>query len=122
MAGNSWQQPVSGEPSWGSMHPHLETIVDTYDPTTTNDITVTCTNVPTGTKAIFGWFRFYSTNARYLSIKDASANTWSKGQNIAANNAYGYFCVPLDSGKQFKYAVNNTDVSVVDIIMCGYFI
>jgi hypothetical protein len=125
MAGNSWQQPVAGEPSWGTPHTHIEALVDAYDPAATTDYTVTVANVPTGTNGIGGWCDVLSatTAGRSLYIKDASANTWTRISSIStAIPGRGRFLVPLNASKQFKWAVSGTDVNAVTIELTEYYI
>ena len=125
MAGNSWQQPVAGEPSWGSPHTHVETLVDSADPASTGNVTVTCSNVPTGATGIFGFCSVLSatTAGRALFIKDSSGNIFAGSRNpTTAIRGYTSFQVPLNSSKQFLYSVDNADVNDVDIFMGGYFL
>ena len=123
MAGNSWQQPVAGEPSWGSPHTHVETLVNAANPGNTSDVTVTCTNVPTGTKGIWGYATIGGvTTGRVLNIKDSSGNVWRAIYEAYGTTGEGSFFVPLNSSKQFLYNVDNADVSAVSIHLRTYFI
>jgi hypothetical protein len=124
MAGNSWQQPVSGEPSLGTPHYHAATLVDNGDPAVTTDITVTVSDVPTGTKAIYGYCAFSSSTAGHtLQIKNSGGTVCSQSR-IQVNGQYMEFpfIVDLDSSKQFKYAVSNAAVNGVYILLRFYFI
>lgn len=125
MAGNSWQSPVADEPSWGTPHTHYETLISDVDPASAGNATVTVTNVPTGTRGIFGYTVFISTATagRILYIKDSGGNIYAEPRNpTTAIYGYSTFSLPLDSNKQFIYSVNNADVDHVYIIMNGYYL
>lgn len=122
--GNSWQQPVTGEPNWGEPHAHVETIVNAANPASTSTYEVTVTNVPQGTKAIAGYTSMLSSNAgRLMNIKSMAGDTWVTLSN-PTNAIYGYswFEVPLDSSKKFYYEVTSADVSAVNIYLREYFL
>lgn len=124
MAGNSWQQPVAGEPSWGTFHTHFEELVNT-DPSSTGDQTVTCTNAPTGTNGIVVRITISSatTAGRYVDVKDSSGNIWYRCANPStAIGGRGETLVPLNASKQFLWSVPNVDVSSVILVMLGYYI
>jgi hypothetical protein len=124
LSGNSFQSPVTSEPSWGTSHVHVETLVNAADPSGTGDTTVTCTNVPTGATGIAGYATVLSatTAGRTLTIKDSAGNTWMTIKNpTTAIAGTATFEVPLNSSKQFLYAVDNADVSAVSIFLRKYF-
>jgi len=125
LSGNSWQSPVSGEPSWGTPHTHVETVVNAVNPTGTGNTTVTCSNLPTGTKGIEGYFEILSATTAYRIgyIKDSAGNTWSIAYNpTTAFRGRAWFKVPLDSSKQFLYSVSDADVSEFSIYLRDYYI
>lgn len=124
MAGNSWSQPVAGEPSWGSPHTHVETLVNNFDPSSTGNYTVTCSTVPTGTTGIYGFCYVKSAtgSGRIIYIKDMSGNVWAQTLNPSTSDGgYISFMVPIDSSKQFQYSVSNADVNIVYIYQCVYY-
>jgi parallel beta-helix repeat protein len=126
LSGNSWQSPVTLEPSWGSKHTHVETLVNAVNPTGTGDTTVTCSNVPTGTRGIAGYFEILSASTAYRMgyIKDSDGNIWSIAYNptTASPRGRAWFEVPLNASKQFLYSVSNADVSEFSIYMREYYI
>jgi hypothetical protein len=107
------------------MHTNVATLVNAVDPASTGNVTVTCSAVPTGAKAIFGRCSQNSATAgRILNIKNtAGTTTYAECINGAAAQ-YGAltFVVPIDSNKQFAYNASNADMAVVYIVQLGYFI
>jgi hypothetical protein len=120
---NTFQSPVPGEPSLGESHYHYEELVS-VDPASTADQTVTVANVPAGTKAIEGRMRVLSntTAGRTLSIKDPTDGNVVDYVSNPTTAIYGrsHFKVRLNSSRQFIWSVDNTDVSLVGIVMTFY--
>jgi hypothetical protein len=123
MMANSWQSPVAGEPSWGTLHRHREVLVSA-DPASTGSSIVTVTNVPSGAKGIDGYMSIGSgTAGRLLQVKDVAGNVWSAITNpTTAIRGFSSFRVPLDANKQFVWNVDNADVTSVLITMTTYFL
>lgn len=125
MAGNSWQQPVAGEPSWGTFHTHKETLVNSVNPSNTVTTTVTCASVPWGVVGISGYARVYDNgNTKYiLYLMDEDDDIWATIRQYNDNTSgYGHFMVPLDENKRFYWWVSNAGVDAVDIFMRGYWL
>jgi hypothetical protein len=124
MPGNSYVQPVAGEPSWGTPHTNVAQLVSGVDPASTGNVTVTCSTAPTGANGIFGRVSQTALTAgRVVNIKNVSGTTYAECINPAAG-LYGAqtFVVPIDSNKQFVYNASNADVASVYIVQLGYFI
>ena len=128
MAGNSWQQPVAGQYSVGSLHYCTSvTVVGGADPASTGTwVTSLSAHTPEGCKAVDLRLIVGSgtTAGRTLSIRDPG-DAWST--IIASNpstsvqgrgNGVGF----LDSSRNLRWTVNNSDVDSVSIILNGYYI
>ena len=124
MAGNSWQQPVAGEPSAGTFHPKYALIMNNVDPADTNwhEVDISA-SVPVGTKAIFVTGQFTTTVATNYQMSNANGGS-SYIVNVAATNGYGGVCgiVPVSSTRTVWYKVGNAGVSGIYTYMSGYFI
>ena len=125
MAGNSWQQPVAGEPSCGTPHRKYNLALD-VDPASTAVQTLDLSAlVPVGTKAVAVMLVMQSTNAGdYLRICD-SGNTEIYGYALAqVANVYcsGYCIAPVDSSRYIYWVINNARVVVARIYLQYYFI
>ena len=118
-------QPNLQYPSWGEFHgKFVGNIVADTDPANNNDVTVTVTNVPTGTMGIMISARTQSgTVGRVLRIEDADSTTWWRVRTQVVDvRVEGTGLIPLNSSKQFIWSVNNADVDSVIIDQLGYWI
>jgi hypothetical protein len=113
--------PVSGEPSFGTWHVHIEEI-ENSDPPDTNDHIVTVTNAPVGATMIAGIYTIVSGTAGHIGyIKDMVGNLWQVLKlAVGSSSYYQWFEVPLDSNKQFKWSVSNAGVTNISIEMRKY--
>ena len=115
-------QDNGNEPSWGDFHTKIATLYD-GDPTTATEQTITVSDVPAGAKGVYGYCRVGSatTAGRYLAIRDSDSNNWAVTRNISTSlTGYTSFIVPLNSNRQFKWAVENADVNDCAIYLRGY--
>jgi len=126
---NSWQSPVAGEPSLGTLHPltnWTEKPVDGVDPTTTVLQTIDCTSyVPNGCRAVHVRCAMVaSTAGRGLWIRDpdnlkTTVNCMNTSTTIESTaDGIGY----LDASRNLYWKVDNTDVTSVSIWLTGYYI
>ena len=125
MAGNSWQQPVAGEPSLGTLHKHFNAILG-VDPGDTNWHAVDCSGqVPVGCKAIQVSASLTSAGG-VRNVKFSSASAGDEDMNIhmsvTGQRQWGDGVLYLDSSYQFWYQVDNADVSNLLVRITGYFI
>ena len=123
MAGNSWQQPVAGEPSWGTPHTHKVILVNNYDPGTLT-VAIDCSaQVPVGTKGIYihGYFTAAALNA--LAIRDTGGTDWIYASNKVAGGITDYAgIVELDANRSFTMVYSSTNISGSYMWMNAYFI
>jgi len=127
MAGNSWQQPVSGEPSWGTFHPHFKEFVLNTDPASTAVQTLDLSaEVPVGTKmvAVIVALRSSSDNSEaYVYNNSSGTQLW--GYTSAPHNgqyAGGLEFAPVDSSRNVFWGVSTTTVNSLQWRMLGYWI
>ena len=125
---NSWQQPVAGEPSCGTLHLCPFTQVLSTDPADTSihalDLSAV---VPVGTKAVFIEARIASatTAGRNLLLYAADGTTpqWLvRNPIVSASNWPGHGVAYLDASRNMYWQASSTDVSSVVIAVMGYFI
>ncbi len=129
MAGNSWQQPVAGEPSRGTLHNvtgYVIKVVDAFDPTTTATVVTDLSSyVPAGCSAVALRTSVVSATAgRNLWIRDPSDLQTSHGctNETAGGTGRGDGIGYLDSSLNLRWKVDNSDVSSVTIWLTGYYI
>jgi len=128
MAGNSWQQPVSGQPSLGTLHYCASTVlVNNVDPAGTGVTAVDCSgSVPVGCKAIHiqCHVRSNTTAGRTLRIHDSDGSTqrWDVAEPVVNIYACGSGIAYLDASRNMYWSASNADVNLVYIAMDGYFI
>lgn len=117
-------QPVSGEPVWGEPHSHYA-ILENSDPgETAEQSTDVSSEVPAGTKGIFGRM-----TARSIGVEDSLLILDGTGGDIVSMiftsvaNIYckSQFVCPLDSDRKMYWYIDNNDINYIDIIMAGYF-
>ena len=136
MAGNSWQQPVEGEPSLGT--PHATGYANRSDglvvSTSTNtagtwSAAVTMPNVPSGARAAWCMANCYKASVTpILTVEAASGCTLDNtttGTNfrkyvfltssVAGSGQWGLIKIHLDSAGQFKWC---TTVSSSTVQIC----
>ena len=125
MAGNSWQQPVAGEPSVGTPHVHYAQLY-TGDPADTNWHSIDLTaQVPVGTKAIDIEASIQETAgvSRLLSISNASGGTaFRRARTISSQQGYCGGLMPISADYKIWWYVDNADVDNVTINMVAYYI
>lgn len=119
---NSWQQPVSGEPSLGTPHKHVATILNT-DPSSTGVQTLDISaNVPVGTTWVEGYWYILSATANRTGrlCNSGDTETYLYIHNpVAGQTGRGQFSCPVVDRKIY-WAVNNTDVSSFGMQMNRY--
>jgi len=120
--GNSWQSPVTGEPSLGTMHLHPGTILDT-DPASTSVQTLDISAfVPVGTKLVRGWGTFVSATAgRTIQIVNAGATeVYAKSYSVAGATKDFSWEGAVDANRNIYWVVSNTDVSALLLYLVEY--
>ena len=129
MAGNSWQQPVAGEPSLGTMHPCAANLVVNIDPVDTNwsaavDISAV---VPAGTKAVYCSLELRSANTTSYWGQVAGGTTptspFIEGicgtvAGVSGQRVYGW--IYLTSGLNLYHRVQSTNVCVLKVTIMAY--
>jgi len=124
MAGNSWQQPVAGEPSLGTGHFHPGIILN-VDPASTALQTLDISAyVPVGTKKVSGWGTFVSATAgRTVQLEDAADTiVYAKSYTVAgATKDFSWECA-VDADRKIYWKVSNTDVSSLLLYLVDYYI
>jgi hypothetical protein len=124
---NSFQQPVDGEPSAGTLHFHFEQVLSA-DPADTSwhELAFTSTQVPVGTKAVVLRGEMVAATAnRYVDISNSSsgASVYAELYNPAISvydTKTGMVC-PLSTGKSIWYMASNADISVFRLWLLGYY-
>ena len=125
MAGNSWQQPVAGEPSWGTPHLHYVQALST-NPADTNITELDLSAyVPVGTKGVIGWMQSDSTTANDNVYILNAAGTEFYGRVIhEVANIFNsaMFISPVDSARKIYWKASNARVISLTIHLVVYFI
>lgn len=120
---NSWQQPVSGEPSLGTPHKHWAAILNT-DPTTTAVQTLDLSSyVPVGTTWIEGFAEHTSATAGRVTTICNSDDSEQYGyvvNPVAGAYGRGHFSCPVTTDRKMYWRVNNADVANIIIVMSRY--
>jgi hypothetical protein len=118
---NSWQSPVASEPSLGTEHMFAsqQTLYDA-DPAATSG-TITVSNAPVGTTKVKGWWLMsgtaVNTDAYIRGVGSAGTRVfaWLRTR-VGGVWEYGTFEVPIDSSKQFNWAISSAaDVNLLRI-------
>jgi hypothetical protein len=124
--GNSWQSPVTGEPSWGTPHTHYKANVVSTNPADTNWHEVDLSaEVPMGSKGVMLTFSMQETAGvvRTLSISNAdTGNVFCNLTNVSSAVGCGQGICPLSSTRTIWWKVDNADVDSVVVNLTGYFI
>lgn len=125
MAGNSWQQPVAGEPSWGTAHPHVYDSGAT-DPGDANVHSLDLSaEVPVGTMGVEGFISMASgTVGDYVTVTNA-AGTVVYGIarcDAASTTTDGWFKSPLTTDRLMYYQANNARVTAQRFRIVNYYI
>ncbi|MFA5376766.1 MAG: hypothetical protein WC455_13540 [Dehalococcoidia bacterium] len=124
---NSWQQPVAGEPSCGTLHPHFKELVTNGTPAAGYYNVDVSAEVPVGTKAILLEVNHASAAAgRYISVLTNSTPTPTSAFlyviiAVANQQASGSGIAFLTANRTFTYRASNTTLGLY-IRMHGYFI
>ena len=126
---NSWQQPVAGEPSLGTLHPCAATVVVSTDPADANwsaavDISAV---VPVGTKAVYCQLELRSANTTAYYGQVAGDTTPSSpylkglcGSVASVSNQYVYGWVYLTSGLNLYWQAQSANISVLKVTIMAY--
>ncbi len=120
---NSWQQPVAGEPSLGTAHPHSALILNNYDPLASGNYTVDISaQVPVGTTRVWVEMDFSSTVAdREGGMVNAASNYCFRG-NVAVANGHvacaGY--APVSSTRTVTFYFDHSGINAVYARMLWY--
>jgi hypothetical protein len=125
MAGNSWQQPVAGEPSWGSPHTHEASLLSNYNIADANWRAVDLSaHVPVGTRAATFHYQVTSTSTHALYFSTASGGTvyFKTFVPIANGYALGQFSMPVTAERTIYYQGENAAMAGFYLNIDGYFI
>jgi hypothetical protein len=125
MAGNSWQQPVAGEPSWGSPHEHLYD-TGSSDPADANVHSLDLSaQVPVGTMGVEGFISMASGTVGDYVIVTNAAGTATYGiarADAASATTDGWFKTPLTSARLMYYMASNSRITAQRFRIVNYFI
>ena len=128
MAGNSWQQPVAGEPSWGTFHPHYSAdVLNNVDPADTNWTAVDLSgHVPVGAKMVKIRVQCLSATTGHrmqFSGNSDGAQLWLTcyiNTGSAINEVQGD--VPLSTERYIYRRANNAGIYGLYLTVLGYYI
>ena len=124
MAGNSWQQPVAGEPSCGTLHWHSAVIYNA-DVADTNWHSIDLSaQIPAGAKAVKCHYEFTSTGSHYIRFSNASAGTTYHQADCPIANGYatGQFDCPISSDLKLWWIGQSASIGTLTLTLDGYFI
>ena len=121
--GNSWQSPVTGEPSLGTMHPHNYQILNNASQAVGTLVVNVSAQVPVGAKAVFityaatspaagGQIEIQTTGGLIQIESIAGAASWFGGGGI----------VLVDSVYSFNMVVKNQNLTAIYMWMTVYWI
>ncbi len=117
-------QPVTGEPSQGTDHPHTYRFLNNSAVAigTYTLQAITTGGCPAGIKKISGWGALKSASVGCSARIFNMAGTTHGGQGTQAADTYIYFSfdVPVDSSGQFKIDIANFDATGVFLEMNSY--
>ena len=122
---NSWQQPVAGEPSLGTPHPHIDTVINTDPGATTLQTVSLAAYVPVGTKAVALQLALTSTTAGdFAAFKDSTDTLFyaTIRAQVANLQTDGWVIVPVDSNRNIYWKVNDVRVFFLFARMELYFV
>jgi len=129
---NSWQQPVSGEPSAGTLHLlYDDQVLGTGAPATWANVTTydASSIVPVGAKAVLLALaaRTNSGNATTVYVADSGGTTvYQRFQLEGSGAVFERFAwsalVPLDANRKFYLSKSTSDISAVRVDVVGYYI
>ena len=125
MAGNSWQSPVAGEPSCGTLHTHEASLLSNYDIADTNWHTVDLSaQIPVGATAAMFHYRVQSNSTHSLQFSTASAGTvyFSALVPIANGYATGQFSMPVTTSRTIYWKGEATAMLGFYLNIDGYYI
>ena len=115
-------QVVSSEPSLGTPHA-MGTVYAPYSAASiaAGTVTVTVSNIPTGTKAVWVWFDALYSAEGTVSIQTVGGVSFLSASEKINQYGNGGCLIPIDSNKQFKL-VNNTALTSLNMKVTGYWI
>ena len=129
MAGNSWQQPVAGEPSCGTLHfvasPTDANVYTNTTPTAGTWYTVTFTGIPAGTKAVIAFvYGADSAAAGYMFYRPYGSASADKmvPHRIVLCGGGAQAILPVDSSGRVDIAVGAGTTDIYIAHACAYFI
>lgn len=123
LSGNSWQQPVSGEPSIGEFH-HRYAEIYSQDPGT-SDSTVTVSGLPNDVEYIYVRIRMYgNASDQVCNIIDKIDGLYWFSLETAAANVYmeRNGILRLDSNHQFTVSPQAAGIQSLGIYLFGYYL
>ena len=125
---NSWQQPVSGEPSLGTPHSHYVLALNTNPADTVYHSLDLSGECPVGAGGVFILMRFLSNTAGHsVSVSNADGGDTYLIQHLqdatsANTNISIAGFVPVDSNRYIWWRASNVAVTDLVIWMLPYFI
>ena len=127
MAGNSWQQPVAGEPSLGTPHFHRWNSGIAVPAGTGQQTLSLVGQVPTGTKAVFCYMGVMSagvSSAKWIQVEDAAGNrtAWSGRNQVANAMISGSGFAPVDGNLNMFWRVGDVALTGIELVIVPYFI
>lgn len=125
MAGNSWQQPVSGETSVGTPKWHWKELYNGNPSATTWQTIDLTSEVPVGASmiSVVGTFQETGGAGRIIEISNATAGTAYITDSLNGSFAQQFSgFLPLTSSRILCWNVDNADVDSVIINMSTYFL
>lgn len=125
MAGNSWQQPVAGEPSVGTFHFHYAIVLSASDVPDANwhelDISA---QVPVGTKAVHVWIQATSSNGTDEFYAGDGTNRLVNTGYVQNAGQYpaGSGIIPVSATRTIQYKASNARIYGAYIFLTGYYL
>jgi hypothetical protein len=126
MAGNSWQQPVAGEPSLGTLHYLAANVaILNGDPGDANWHSIDLSSyIPAGAGAVKIYGQWVGTNIRSVQLSDSNAGVIRHLGYIPVANGYwsGTFDCKCSSARLIWWKAENADITNITLTLVGYFI
>lgn len=126
---NSWQAPVTSEPSWGTPHDHYAILVNNANPGAAGHTLVDVSSeVPVGTNAIYVRLQMTSSTvedyvALYTNDTPTPANSPVMATvSVASKRETVSGIIRLADNRSFTYYSSGANIDAVYIIMFQYWL
>jgi hypothetical protein len=126
MPGNSYVQPVAGEPSLGTLHYLAANVaILNTDPADTNWHSIDLSAyIPAGAGAVKLYGQWTSGNVRNVQLSDSTGGVVRHQGYVPASNGYwsGTFDCKCSSARLIWWKAENADITNITLTLVGYFI